>query len=230
VKTGGKTIYLTATPDKKTLAKAKSGQGRLITIPARYHGHPVPEPRIMTVSAFNKNRAGRWTVEPIIMKLLENWLADEGRQVFIFLPTVRMVENFGPVLKESVENGLSGRTAGNDLLYYSHARDPLRDRKREGFKAGEFPFFLTTTIMERGITVKKANVLVLEADYEQVFDEGTLVQMAGRAGRSAEYPDGEVVFSGKRAGTAMKKAREQIMYLNRVAAKEGYLKGLWVGR
>jgi len=112
----------------------------------------------------------------------------------------------------------------DDLLRFSHARDAQRDRKRDDFKNGKFPLFVTTTIMERGITVKKANVLVLEADREQVFDEGTLIQMAGRAGRSAEYPQGEVVFAGKTISDAMRNARKKIIFLNRTAREQGYLK------
>ncbi len=234
VKPGGGTIYLTATPDRRMLADTRSGVTGLVTIPARYHGYPVPEPRLEKAALYtSKGRNGR-EVNREIVNLLLRWLSDPGRQAFIFLPTVTIVEEYGPLLAEALlaavrRNGHTAYTGyrtvfQNDLLRFSHARDAQRDRKRDDFKKGKFPLFVTTTIMERGITVKKANVLVLEADREQVFDEGTLIQMAGRAGRSAEYPEGEVIFAGKTINDAMRNARKKIIFLNETARGQGYLK------
>ncbi len=246
VKPEGGTIYLTATPDRAMLVNTRSGVTGLVTIPARYHGYPVPEPQLEKAALLlNRHRdssrdsghnCGRNSreVNQVIINLLLGWLSDPGRQVFVFLPTVGMVEEYGPVLADAVfaavQSSAHTVNAGckaasrDDLLRFSHARDAQRDRKRDDFKNGKFPLFVTTTIMERGITVKKANVLVLEADREQVFDEGTLIQMAGRAGRSAEYPQGEVVFAGKTISDAMRNARKKIIFLNRTAREQGYLK------
>ncbi len=221
-KPGGHTICLTATPDRQLMSGVNCGLTRLITIPVRYHGHPVPEPRCQKLVSFQKTADQRWTIAPYLLELLDKWLAEKDVQVFAFLPTVRMVETYGPVLAKA----LKGRNhpAGPALLAFSHAGDRDREQKRRDFKAGKFRLFLTTTIMERGITVKRAHVLVLEADFEPVFDEGTLIQMAGRAGRSAEFPDGEVVFVGGRINQAMRRARQKIRYLNTVARRAGYLK------
>ena len=120
---------------------------------------------------------------------------------------------------------MAGIHAG--IISLSHARDPLRDDKREKFKAGETRVFITTSIMERGITVSNAYVLVLEADFEAVYDEGTLIQMAGRAGRSAQFPHGEAVFFANRVSGAMKSARAKIQYLNNQARQHGFLKAGW---
>lgn len=51
----------------------------------------------------------------------------------------------------------------------------------------------STTIMERGTTVPGVDVCVWRADHG-VFDQAGLVQMAGRAGRTFAYPDGDVLF------------------------------------
>ncbi len=220
-KPGGHTIYLTATPDKKIISGVNRGLIKLVTIPARHHGYPVPEPQFKRLVSFQKLNDSRWTVDPFILELLNKWLMENDRQVLIFLPTVQMVDTYGPVLEKAIREWSGSGEPG--VLRFSHARDSLRDQKREDFKAGKFRLFLTTTIMERGITVKKANVLVLEADFEQVFDESTLIQIAGRAGRSKEFPDGEVVFVGRQINRAMKNARKKINYLNTVARSKGYL-------
>lgn len=217
VKPQGRIVYLTATPDRSNLAGVRQGTTKLITIPARHHGHPVPEPQIKTVNSFHHEKGG-CTIDPFVQKLLDRWLAQTLGQVFVFLPTVSMVERYGPVMAEFCDRKMPG------MLRYSHARDSLRDEKTEAFKAGRFRILVTTTIMERGITVPQAHVLVLEADFQSVFDEGTLIQMAGRAGRSTEHPDGEVWFLGSAVTADMKTAREKICYLNTLARRAGYLR------
>lgn len=220
-KTDAHIICLTATPDEETMAKVERGKSKLITIPARHHGHPVPEPRIMKLTSFVKLRHGGMTVDPFITELLHRWLKEGDEQIFVFLPTVFMVNNYGPILEQALKRMAEENETGYFQL--SHAKDPFRDQKRENFKKGKIRIFVTTTIMERGVTVKKANVLVLEADFEQVFDEGTLIQMAGRAGRSAEFPKGEVVFVGRGISGAMKSALNKIRFFNRRAKQEGFI-------
>ncbi|QGG47477.1 DEAD/DEAH box helicase [Heliorestis convoluta] len=77
--------------------------------------------------------------------------------------------------------------------------------------------------MERGITVPRANVVVLFAENERIYDERTLIQMAGRAGRSTERPFGEAWFVGTRVTASMKEAERSIRWLNEEARKKGYL-------
>ena len=40
----GKTVFMTATPDRELLQKADRGEMALVRISARYHGRPLPEP------------------------------------------------------------------------------------------------------------------------------------------------------------------------------------------
>ena len=50
--------------------------------------------------------------------------------------------------------------------------------------------------------------------------------MAGRAGRTTEYPDGRVWFIGSRITPAMREAVKWINKMNKEAAEQGYLKRL----
>jgi competence protein ComFA len=105
----------------------------------------------------------------------------------------------------------------------SHAGDPQREQKRHAFSQGDFPILVTTTILERGITIPRVNVMVLFADAEKIFDEGTLVQMAGRVGRTADFPQGKVWLVGSRVSPAMRSAQARIREMNRRARALGYL-------
>lgn len=220
-KPGGKIVMMTATPDSVLYGDACAGRKGLITIPARFHGFPLPEPAIIRERVFIQ-KGGRTTINPFIVSRLAEKYRPGGGQVFIFVPTVKLCLETGAALQRA----LSHLTPPGcpEIIQYSHAADPERDKKRVAFKQGDFPFLVSTTIMERGITVANAHVMVLFADYARVFDEGTLIQMAGRAGRSAAYPAGEVLFIGEKMTPAMGGACEKIGLLNREAARQGYLR------
>ncbi len=74
-----------------------------------------------------------------------------------------------------------------------HAEDPKRKEKVLAFRRGQIPILVTTTILERGVTVPNIDVAVLGAE-QPIFTESALVQIAGRVGRSAQYPTGDVRF------------------------------------
>lgn len=70
-----------------------------------------------------------------------------------------------------------------------YAADPERHEKVQAMRSRECLFLVTTTILERGVTFPDIDVFVLGAD-DPVFSTAALVQIAGRAGRRADAPDG----------------------------------------
>jgi competence protein ComFA len=82
---------------------------------------------------------------------------------------------------------------------------------------------VTTTILERGVTIPKSDVFILDAD-APIFDAAALVQMAGRSGRSADDPAGHVVFAAREKTRAQAEAVSQIKGMNTLARKKGYLR------
>lgn len=57
------------------------------------------------------------------------------------------------------------------------------------FRNGKYQFIFSTTVLERGITIKDINVIIM--DYDYYFDESSLVQMLGRVGRNIDNPYGD---------------------------------------
>jgi competence protein ComFA len=104
------------------------------------------------------------------------------------------------------------------------SKDPNRAEKVQRFRDKQIRLLVTTTILERGITIPKSDVYILDAD-NSLFDEAALVQMAGRAGRSAEDPAGKVYFAGKERTNSQSEAIKQIKKMNKLARKQGYFKG-----
>ncbi|MDF2662993.1 MAG: helicase, partial [Paenibacillus sp.] len=77
-------------------------------------------------------------------------------------------------------------------------------------------------ILERGVTVPRTDVFILEAD-SGTFDSAALVQMAGRAGRSKDDPNGRVFFAAAAHTQSQARAIRQIRQMNRLAKRKGYL-------
>jgi competence protein ComFA len=207
LKDDGRLVYMTATPSPALHRRARWGRLPLIAIPARYHGHPVPEPKLLA----GPMSQTPLRLPPICWEIIHKTL-QQGFPLFVFVPTV--------ALSEAVGRHLSSQLGSQ--VAYTHARDPQRSEKRALF-ADQGGVLVTTTLLERGITVPCADVLVLFA-HHPVFDAGTLVQMAGRSGRSIQRPWGDVHFLGQRVTAEMRRAQQMIQEMNRLARVGGYLK------
>src|SRR5690606_8858 len=183
---GGKLVTMTATPDPAHLRRARWGAVTLVTIPTRYHGHPLPVPRwVRDAGGADGLGAGA-----------RRALAEAAARgpTLAFVPTVAQAEQIGTALRS--EGALAGAAVA-----WIHSRDPDREHKLAAFRDGRIRVLVATTVLERGITVPSAQVVVLFAADGRVFDTAALVQMAGRAGRSADDPDGLVYFEiGRAAG------------------------------
>lgn len=81
----------------------------------------------------------------------------------------------------------------------------------------EVPGLLTTTILERGITIKNIQVAVVGAE-SKIFTSSALIQISGRVGRNAQFPKGDIVFFHHGITAEMDEARNEIIRLN----KEGF--------
>lgn len=217
-KPGGRLVLMTATPAPEHL----SGSTTVVTLPARHHGHPLPEPLILTETK-SRFEPGNFRIHPRVLELICTTVNQDCCRLFIFVPRVNMTEAAACYLKTVLANPPFNQEWA-DRIGFVHASDPNRDKKIQGFQTGEIPVLVTTSLLERGITISRSNVLVLLADAEWVFDNHTLVQIAGRAGRTTEYPTGRVWFVGRWVSPAMKAAVRQIKALNKEARLKGYLK------
>ena len=78
---------------------------------------------------------------------------------------------------------------------------------------------MTTTVLERGVTIKGLQVIIYNADHP-VYDAASLVQISGRVGRKKEESDGEVIFIVTRENKAIKDA------ISDIKAKNEYLQSM----
>ena len=202
-------IYLTATPKKQWRKECRLGKRNYVTIPARFHRYPLPVPQFVWSGNWEK-QLSKGRLSTPIKKWVESRLIN-GIQALIFAPKITAMDKILTILKQL-----------HPLIESVHAEDPDRKEKVIKFRNKEIPILLTTTILERGVTIPNIDVAVFGSE-DRIFTESALVQIAGRAGRSAEYPTGDVMYFHYGKTEAMLSARSQIMMMNQEGIKKGLI-------
>lgn len=210
LKATGKIIYLTATPSQEVLRKAERKECLMIRLPARHHRQPLPVPACEKAPR-EISLANAGTLIELLRPRLES-MVTKGCTI-IFVPKVTWV---GPWVKILTEYFPDWRIEG------SFSADPGRRQKITELSRGTYNIFVSTSILERGVTITGAQVMVLAAD-NPIFDERSLVQMAGRAGRVKEYPGGDVLFLAEKFTPSIRTAIGWIKEQNHLAASQGLL-------
>ena len=72
---------------------------------------------------------------------------------------------------------------------------------------------ICTSVLERGVTIKNVQVIVYKASHN-LYDQKTLIQIAGRVGRKIDAYDGEVIFVGEYISSSMRGALNEIRKAN----------------
>lgn len=175
--------YVTATPTKSLKTANQSVLSR------RYHGHDLPVPRYSALWGYTRKlKKGKTPTK------LQQWIEEKTKNnipFLVFLPTIEMLENFPGDLPRV------------------HAEHPERKEIVMQLREKKIPGLLTTTILERGITIENVHVAVVGAE-QKIFTSSALIQISGRVGRSFKYPDGDIVFFHHGLTHEMDKAKAAI--------------------
>lgn len=205
----GSTIYLSATPSKKMQRDVRSGRLPSVIIPARYHQQKLPVPLMKWCGNWEKQVKKNRLPGDVLYWIQKHSAAK--RPVFLFVPNIELLEQIVAILQK----------VHGELVAGVHAKDKRRKEKVADFRAGKVSILVTTTILERGVTVADVQVGVLGAE-DTLFTESALVQIAGRAGRSSQHPDGDVRFFHYGRTREMVAAIDQIRRMNYRAEKGGF--------
>lgn len=207
----GRYIFLSATPPAHLQRAAALGRVSHVKVPVRYHRHPLPVPQYIVMKPLSE-WLQRGHIPPPLLLALEQSI-HRGAQCFVFVPAIKVVEQVVRALRQAFAQLTVEGTS---------SVDPERTEKVQAFRDGQIRLLVTTTILERGVTVPKTDVFIIEAG-SALFDEAALVQMSGRAGRSKDDPHGKVYFAAPEKSVSQMKAIRQIVKMNRLAARHGYL-------
>lgn len=190
----GVAVLMSATPSYEVLKEFSKPKHEILELNVRFHHKEIPVPRIVIRPTEIKRI--------FLLNFLKKHLAD-NKQVFIFAPTIYMAEAIFDVIKVFFKNG--------NIV---HSKKEDRKQIIEDFKNKKYMFLVTTSVLERGVTVKNLQVLVYRADFP-LYDTKTLIQISGRAGRKYDASEGEIVFLADSISPSMEEARRTIISKNK---------------
>ncbi|MGG4208342.1 MULTISPECIES: DEAD/DEAH box helicase [Bacillus] len=205
-KNGGVRIYLSATPSKKMTREVSSGKLETIKIPLRFHKQPLPVPTFHWIGHWKK-KLKKNQLPRKVMNWMQRHIANK-RRVLLFVPSIATMKKVTKILREHSLNveGVS-------------ADDPDRKQKVQHFRDYVYDVLVTTTILERGVTIPNVQVGVLGSE-STIFTESALVQISGRVGRHPDYCTGDVFLFHFGLTRSMKQAKKHIVKMNDTAANE----------
>ncbi len=166
-------LALTATPIPRTLALTFYGDLAISSI------HELPPGRRAIRTELRSRSA---------LPRIEAFLASEaaaGRQAFVVVPLVAESEALSVASAEAEVERLRGALPGLRIgLVHGQQRSDVRDATMAAFAAGEMDLLVATTVIEVGIDIPNASVMLIE-DAER-FGLAQLHQLRGRVGRGAD--------------------------------------------
>ncbi|WP_194841153.1 DEAD/DEAH box helicase [Sporosarcina cascadiensis] len=192
--------FVTATPSAQLLAMNKK-QGNISLLARRYHGQPLPVPRHEALWNYDKQLKKKR-----IPKKLLDWTQNclnNGQPFLIFFHQIELMELAEPLFQQ-----LDGKICA------VHAEHADRKERVQLLRKKEIPGLLTTTILERGITIPNVQVAVVGAE-QTIFNKGALIQIGGRVGRSVPHTSGDFVLFHQGVTSAMDEAKREICKLNK---------------
>jgi ATP-dependent DNA helicase RecG len=167
-------LHMTATPIPRTLALAIHGD--------------------LDVSVLDEMPPGRM---PVVTRLLPQErrdevfarmrrLLDQGHQAYVVCPLVSESEASEATAAETEAARLAGGALRGYAVSCLHGQMPVAERRRvmEAFRAGEAQVLVTTTVIEVGVDVPNATLMVIEE--ADLFGLAQLHQLRGRVGRGRE--------------------------------------------
>ncbi len=191
----GHSLLMSATPSQKILSEYQKEGHDILELKTRFHKKPIPVPKVIKVPL---------TFQFFKLLFLLKRYRKEKKPVFVFAPTIAEAETLFARLRVFLRKG--------DLL---HSKVEGREEKLKSIKNGKLDYLVATSVLERGVTVKNLQVLIYHADFESIYDEATLIQIAGRAGRKKDAPDGDVYFFASRSTKSIEGAIHEIRECNR---------------
>lgn len=188
-------LAMTATPIPRSLALANYGD--------------------MDSSQLDELPPGRTPVETLVMseeRLVElvegvGRHLEAGKQAFWVCPLVEESENSDLAAAEQRAEQLRLRFGDKVAVVHGRMKGPEKDAVMEAFASGETQLLVATTVIEVGVNIPNASLMIVEA--ADRFGLAQLHQLRGRVGRGAEKSRCVLVRSAAIGETA--KARLALM-------------------
>ncbi len=190
----GNVLLMSATPSDGILQEFKQEGHSILELRTRFHKKEIPVP-------VNKIMPDFLSFFYVLYKLKK--YKKEGKPVFIFTPSIELCESLYFVLSKFIKGG-----------EYVHSKREKRGEIIGNFKNNQYSYLVTTSVLERGVTFKNLQVIVVNADEDSIYNSSTLIQIAGRVGRKMDAPDGDVIFISEVETPSIRRAINEIKFCN----------------
>jgi ATP-dependent DNA helicase RecG len=192
---GAEILVMTATPIPRSLQLAAYGD--------------------MDVSKLDQKPKGR---KPIATRAVPNERLEEviahleraisqGTQAYWVCPLVAESETLDIAAAEERYADLKARFGDKVALVHGQLKASEKDRVMADFASGAVPLLVATTVIEVGVDVPKASIMIIE--HAERFGLAQLHQLRGRVGRGAEQSSCILVYKPPLSETA--RARLEVM-------------------
>ena len=184
-------VYMSATISDKYKKMIDNDELAYFLLAKRYHELPLPVPKfIQSDGLINKK---------VFTNI--NLLQKEDRGLIIYVSSIKKAKELQKIMSEegySVQV-ITSETVDKNIVLKLFTRRELK-------------ILISSTILERGVTFKNVDVIVLQSENE-VFNQSSLIQIAGRVGRMGD--EGRVIFFASTISKEMIAARMAIMEFNK---------------
>lgn len=142
-----------------------------LLITKRYHGHPLAIPKCYITSSLIMYL---WAIKKI------RSLAKAKKPVLVFVPTINLTKKAAHIFKlfKLKSHAVNSQTKNIHQLI-------------DKLKTHQLDLLVTTTILERGITIDNVQVIILYG-HHPIYNTDTLIQICGRVGRNILHPSGSI--------------------------------------
>lgn len=178
-------VLLSATYSESTNFCFNGEKIEIVSLNERFHKHLLPVPRVIIAKK---------CFQTLLLFFFLRKFVKSNKQCFVFCPTIEICETMFKRLKFFLKGG-----------EYVHSKREMRNEIINDFKNKKYNYLFTTHVLERGVTVENLQVIVFLANHS-LFDFSSLIQIAGRVGRKASAPEGEVLFITDETNSEIKEA------------------------
>ncbi len=190
-------LVMTATPIPRTLALTIYGDLDVSIIDELPPGRKtivtrsVPEDRIEQVYSFLKKQV------------------DTGRQAYVVYPVIEESETQAVKAAQKMYDHLSNIVLPDNRIGLLHGKLPADDKEQvmARFKRGELQILVSTTVIEVGVDVPNATVMIIEQ--AERFGLAQLHQLRGRVGRGGDQSYC-ILVTGKLTDLARERIRTMV--------------------
>jgi ATP-dependent DNA helicase RecG len=191
---GAHMLAMTATPIPRTLALTTYGDMDISVLDEKPAGRQPIETKVMPIAK----------VQELSLKLKDMLAAaKEKTQVYWVCPLIEESEKSDLMAAEKRYESLKKIFGGKVALIHGRMKPDQKEEVMEKFIAGDTDVLVSTTVIEVGVDVKSASIMVIE--HAERFGLSGLHQLRGRIGRGNNKSTCILLYGANLSETAKKR-------------------------